>query len=289
MQPLSYVESYGGKAPGTGNRWSFQAESVPRLVVVIHTSEQANDIDPTDDADQLMRALQRPGTSGGPGKYYGSGYHAVTDLVPAGYHQIAPWHARTNSVPPLNSRALHVCVPERVSFSRTEWIDSGHVIFLARFIIDAHKTYGIPYRRLFVNDLKGHLGQDGHYNGPSGYCGHKDVSLAYALSDHTDPYPNFPWDYLDALLVHPAPNPDPDPDPVPLPPIEVEDDDVLEFWYNTDNPDKHYYALYVGGGKIYNFKSVPSMQAVRLKAVPKIPERKMPPEAFDAMTVAGAI
>lgn len=259
VDPIDYVASYGGKAPGTGNRWSYQAENVDRRVVIVHTSEQAEDVNQADDADQLMRALARAGTAGCP-QCYGAGYHAVTDILPVGYHQIAPWHARTNSVPPLNSRGLHVCIPERVAYTKGQWLSSGHLQVAAKFLRDAHDTYGIPFVRLTAADMRGHLDSQGHYNGPKGYCGHHDVSLAFGQSTHTDPDPNFPWDVFHALAVPP-------PDPIPIPPITGDEEMTPEIW-STAKRNRNLFVVSVVPPVSFAFRDVPTLDRITAAGFP---------------------
>lgn len=265
MKPISYVEM------GTG-RWRQQPENAQRLLVVIHDSEQAEDLDQTDDADQLMRALSRPGIAG---------YHAVTDCWPLGYHQIAPWHARVNGAPPMNEEALHICMPERIGYTAEQWIASGHVHAVASFLRDVRETYAIPFRRLQVGEMKADA--NGKYIGPMGYCSHYDVTRAFGKTTHTDPGPNFPWSFLASLLTPPEPQ------PTPPTIIDSEDEDVEpEVWISNDAAQTAS-ILYVGGGKCYEFASVSARDALldSTKTVPPFKPRRVPIGMINAVYPKG--
>lgn len=227
-------------------RWRQQPESTPRRLVVIHDSEQAEDLNQTDDADQLVSALSRPGIAG---------YHAVTDIAPAGYHQIAPWHARVNGAPPLNADALHVCIPERVAYTRDEWIRCGHIEVVAAFLRDAHDTFGIPLVRLTPEVMRPHL-VSGRYYGPGGYCEHVDVTKTWGQTTHTDLGKNFPRDVLDAMFTA---VPGPHPGPTPILNEEVEDDMETPCVWQAKDPRTGAFSdfvLYLGGGRCQRFASV---------------------------------
>lgn len=280
MNPVSYVAAYGGGPSGTGNRWQYQPEGVPRLVVVIHDSEQAEDLNQTNDAEQLMTALQRPGTSGAPGKLYGSGYHAVTDvyldvatgrLVPLGYHQIAPWHARVHAAPPLNEEALHVCIPERVSYTRQAWLASGHVEAVAMFVRDAGATYGIPLLKRTPAQLRA---------GARGYCGHVDVTNAWHETTHTDPGTNFPWDHLADLVVN-GPDPTPPPDwPIVEGALAMDVPVLLKTKAYPDGASDYVLAF---GGRVWGFANNQALTDTLVNANPKLMEQTISRGAMRAI------
>lgn len=286
MQPLSYVAAYGGTG-GNGDRWRYQAEDVPRLVVVIHTSEQADDLDQLNDAEQLMSALSRPGTSGTPPRQWGSCYHAITDvkagpnggLVAAGYHQIAPWHARVNAAPPLNEEALHVCMPEQVADSRATWLASGHVEAAAMFVRDAMATYGIHAVKLAPATMAPHL-SDGRYTGPTGYCGHVDVTNAWHQTTHTDPGKNFPWDHLADLVVD-GPDPTPPPDwPLVEGALAMTVPVLLKTKLYPDNASDFVLAF---GGAVWGFANNQALTDTLREANPKLVEQQISRGAMRAI------
>lgn len=232
MRPTFYKEMGAG-------RWRPQTNPV-RTHVVIHDSEQAEDINQADDADQLVTALSRPGIAG---------YHAVADCLPAGYIQVAPWSARVNGAPPLNEEALHICMPERVAYTREQWIRSGYIQIVAQFLKDANETYGIPLVRVRPAELRA---------GKRGYCGHVDVTETWHQTTHTDPGNNFPWDLL-ALCLFPTPGPSPYPDD--------EDEGVIDMEHPVVWSDEGQInnILYVGGGRCYHFNNNESFGICKAK------------------------
>ena len=246
-QRLGQRLSYGGQADGTGNRWYWPSArhpaTRPARGVVVHTSEQAEDANDADDAEQLCAALARPGTSGGPGAYYGAGYHDVSDIDPEGWWEIAPPTARTNSAPPLNGTWLHICIPERVALTRAQWLGPkrGHLRVVAAYIVTAARGHGFPPVRVTAAGLKA---------GARGYCGHHDVTLAFGQTTHTDPDPNFPWDVLAAdiaALIAPPPIPIP-------PPIQGDDEMTPEVW-STTNQIRNLFVVSLNPPKSYGFKT----------------------------------
>lgn len=96
-----------------------------------------------------------------------------------------------------NADGLHV---EHAGYARqtqAEWLDNYGRQMLersARAVALWCGAYDIPAVKLSGADLKA---------GKRGICGHADVSDAYPSTGHTDPGPNFPWDYyLERVRAH---------------------------------------------------------------------------------------
>ncbi|MFF0481062.1 N-acetylmuramoyl-L-alanine amidase [Streptomyces sp. NPDC004435] len=122
------------------------------------------------------------------------------------------WHA-----PGANSDGLGIELAGYARQSRAEWLDQyskGVLENAAKVVAGWCAKHKIPAVKLTASELKA---------GKRGICGHRDVSAAYRQTDHTDPGPNFPWDYFLARVnAHlkpskPAP-PKPAPKPTPKPP-----------------------------------------------------------------------
>lgn len=99
--------------------------------------------------------------------------------------------------PGANNQGLGIEHAGRASQNRTEWLDAFGKAMLERSAIAAAAwahAYGIPVVKLSPADLVA---------GKAGFCGHVDVTNAFHRSTHTDPGPNFPWDYyLQRVKAH---------------------------------------------------------------------------------------
>jgi N-acetyl-anhydromuramyl-L-alanine amidase AmpD len=121
------------------------------------------------------------------------------------------WHA-----PGANSDGLGIELAGYARQSRAEWLDQyskGVLDQAARVVAGWCLKHNIPAVKLTPSELKA---------GKRGLVGHRDVSAAYGQTDHTDPGPNFPWDYflgrVNAYLKPKAPAPSkPTPKPKPKP------------------------------------------------------------------------
>ncbi|KUL35736.1 hypothetical protein ADL12_19640 [Streptomyces regalis] len=107
------------------------------------------------------------------------------------------WHA-----PGTNSDGLGLELAGYARQSRAEWLDQyskGVLEQAAKVTADWCRKHSIPARKLTVAELKA---------GRRGIVGHRDVSAAYGQTNHSDPGPNFPWDYflsrVNALLNPPS-------------------------------------------------------------------------------------
>lgn len=116
------------------------------------------------------------------------------------------WHA-----PGSNSDGLGIELAGYARQSRAEWLDQyskGVLEQAAKVVAGWCEKHSIPAVKLSVAELKA---------GKRGLVGHRDVSAAYGQTDHSDPGPNFPWDYflarVNAILSPKKPTPAPAPSP----------------------------------------------------------------------------
>jgi hypothetical protein len=113
------------------------------------------------------------------------------------------WHA-----PGANSDGLGIELAGYARQSRAEWLDQyskGVLENAARVVAGWCLKHNIPARKLTPSELKA---------GKRGIVGHRDVSAAYGQTDHSDPGPNFPWDYfLGRVNAFMAPRPSAPPAP----------------------------------------------------------------------------
>lgn len=163
-------------------------DGFPRLLGV-HTSEgRWREMS----ADNLAMYQLRPEADGS--------YHIIIDAtgrtVRSNDDEFIPWAAGWTG----NRIALHVCLVGTSSFTRDEWLGRrAQLDALRRWVDHCSDQYGIPRRRLVGSAIK---------TPARGLCGHADISAAYGESDHWDPGPNFPYDYIEGDQA-PAPGPAP--------------------------------------------------------------------------------
>jgi len=87
-----------------------------------------------------------------------------------------------------NNEGLHLCVLGWAAQSREEWLSFPQQLDqVGREIAIWCKQEGIPADKLNAAQLK---------DGTWGVAGHGDVAQAWRETDHTDPGPNFPYDYV---------------------------------------------------------------------------------------------
>lgn len=94
------------------------------------------------------------------------------------------------AAPGLNSHGIQIELAGYARQSREEWLDEYGIRLLenaADVVAQYCVKYDIPPLKLTDEQLEA----DGH-----GIVGHDQVSRIFKRSDHTDPGPNFPWDYL---------------------------------------------------------------------------------------------
>jgi len=93
-----------------------------------------------------------------------------------------------------NNRGINWELAGFASQTREQWLDDFGVAMLGQIapIIRADAArYGIPLVRRSIAELKAFR---------PGVTSHNDLRLAFGVTSHTDPGPNFPWDYFMALL-----------------------------------------------------------------------------------------
>lgn len=119
----------------------------------------------------------------------GSAHYVVDpgEVVQVVFDSVIAWHAPPNP----HSIGVELCdalvSPEWDRAHRDRWQDANHVRMLrraSRLTARLALAYGVPIRRLTVDDLKA---------GREGICGHVDVSRAFGQSSHWDPGAMFPW------------------------------------------------------------------------------------------------
>lgn len=113
--------------------------------------------------------------------------HAITDayeLVVCAYDTVVCWHA------PPNTHSLGIEIECSLSNDgKGHWTLDSHQRKMrraAKWVAEKCKLHGIPIRKLTVAQLQANPSVEG-------ICGHRDVSLAFHQSTHTDPEIYFPW------------------------------------------------------------------------------------------------
>jgi len=94
-----------------------------------------------------------------------------------------------------NYRGINWELAGFASQTREQWLDPFGVAMLNRIapiIRSDSARYGIPHVRLSIAELRAFK---------PGLTSHNDLGIAFGGTDHTDPGPNFPWDYLLELLT----------------------------------------------------------------------------------------
>lgn len=114
---------------------------------------------------------------------------------------------------PGNYRGVNLELAGRANQIRGQWLDAygvGLFAQAAKVAANAMHRWGIPNRWCSLDDLRARR---------RGHTTHRDLGAVFGGSDHTDPGPNFPRDYV--LHVVQA---ELQPTPPPPPPTEQEDD-----------------------------------------------------------------
>lgn len=150
----------------------------PRLLVV-HTFEgQDLPVERMTDYQSGRLPHQRTGS-----------YHVVIDAAGRSGrendNEFIPWAGGWTG----NRIGLHVSLAGRAAFTREQWLDrQAQLDELVRWLRHESAANGIPLQPATVADIRG--------NG-RGVCSHADLSRAFPHeTDHTDPGPAFPWDYV---------------------------------------------------------------------------------------------
>lgn len=95
---------------------------------------------------------------------------------------------------PGNNRGINWEFAGFARQTRAQWLDAfGQAMFreAAPIIRADAKRFNIPLRRCTVADLRAFR---------PGVTSHNDLRLAFGVTDHTDPGPNFPWDVFLKIL-----------------------------------------------------------------------------------------
>lgn len=95
-----------------------------------------------------------------------------------------------------NSRSDQICCTGFAAWSRATWLShQGMLDRIARWLAERAQARGI---------LLDHIGSAGVANRASGVIGHGDYTIGAHDGTHTDPGPNFPWDFVinKARLFH---------------------------------------------------------------------------------------
>lgn len=150
--------------------------------LVLHTTEDGSLPDKPTSARGAAEYFTSP-TSGGSTNLVVGDLNCFRTLD----DDVIPWGA-----PPLNTHGIHVEHAGKAAWSRATWL-AFHRLTLRRSAykcaLRAH-AYGIPPRLLGPVEV--------HHLGPNppvgGVTTHAAVSLAFGLTNHTDPGPGFPLD-----------------------------------------------------------------------------------------------
>ena len=117
------------------------------------------------------------------------------------------------SGPTGNSNGIQIEMAGRAAQSRADWLDSYSRAMLERvaaLTADICKRHGIPARVLNDSQLA---------NGEAGITTHAAVSRVFGETDHTDPGPNFPWDFfMERVQAHASGTGGSVNEPAPAPP-----------------------------------------------------------------------
>lgn len=162
----------------------------PRLLVV-HTFEgQDLPVERMTDYQSGRLPHQRTGS-----------YHVVIDAAGRSGREnddeFIPWAGGYNG----NRVGLHVSLAGKAAFSRDDWLARApQLAELGRYLAHSGRLHAIPLQRVTaVGDPL-----------VRGVCGHVDLGRAWPKdTDHTDPGPSFPWDYVLGLAQRGDPRPAP--------------------------------------------------------------------------------
>jgi hypothetical protein len=175
--------------------------NLPVVRVVVHATSPGPNV-----AGTLASAA---GMATGTARYFqrrtaGGSAHYVIDI---GGEEVCVAEDRIAQHAPPNQNSIGIEICGQSYYTREQWL-SPHVLpaveRAARRARDVCDRHSIPWRRLTVEQVKA---------GEKGVCSHADVSEAFKLTDHTDPGPDFPFDWFMAAGA-----------PVPLPVLSEEDD-----------------------------------------------------------------
>lgn len=186
------------------SKWFGPGRTVPISLIVIHDMEAPEN---SATAENVARYFSTLPASNKASAHVCVDNNSAVRCVADGDRA---WHA-----PGANSQGLGIELAGYARQSSSEWLDaySKGVLNQAAVVVAGWCTkHGIPAKRLSVAEVKA---------GKKGICGHVDVSKAFGQSNHSDPGPNFPWDYFIKLVnskLHPVTSPPVAPKPAPSKP-----------------------------------------------------------------------
>jgi len=157
----------------------------PPLWLVIHTME-AQESSTT--AENTANYFANPGDGRNVSAHYCCDNNSIVQCV------LLKDSAWTVGNAPGNNRGINYELAGFASQTGAQWGDSFSTSMLQRVAplmrSDAAK-FGIPLKRCSVDDLV-------HFR--KGVTSHNDLRLAFGVTSHTDPGPNFPWTWFIDLL-----------------------------------------------------------------------------------------
>lgn len=167
----------------------------PPLWIVIHDMEE-------EETSQTAENVAQYFHTGAGGRSVSSHYTADNDsIVQCVMLADSAWTVGNKQG---NNRGINWELAGFGSQTRDQWLDSyGKAMFarIAPIIVSDAQRFGIPLRTLTDDQCRA--------NEP-GITSHWQMGRVFGGTDHTDPGPNFPWDYLMALLTGTAPAGDDD-------------------------------------------------------------------------------
>jgi len=145
--------------------------------LAVHTAEGATT------ADSLANFLANPTNQ--------VSYNTVCDDTTT--IQIVPYEQEAWAMLGGNPRADQICCTGFAAWSRDTWMaHRGMLDRIAQWLAHRAHARGIPLT---------HIGPQGVANRSKGVIGHYDYTIGAQDGTHTDPGPNFPWDYVIATAV----------------------------------------------------------------------------------------
>jgi hypothetical protein len=155
--------------------WSPNCDSrdgTPVIWLAVHTAEGATT------AASLSNFLADPNSQ--------VSYHAVCDDDTT--IQCVDYDSEAWAMLGGNCRSDQICCTGFAAWSTVEWMShQGMLDRIAAWLVERSAARGAPLS---------HIGPDGVSSRAKGIIGHHDYTIGAADGSHTDPGPNFPWDYV---------------------------------------------------------------------------------------------
>lgn len=158
-------------------RWYTAGRIAPIRLVVVHSMEAAEG---PQTAENVANYFRTTGTK--------ASAHVCVDNNSE--VRCVPDADTAWAAPGANADGLQLELAGYARQSRAQWLDDYSTALLKRAAVvtaDWCRRYNLPVKRLTRAELKA---------GRKGITQHVDVSAVYKRSDHTDPGPNFPWDFF---------------------------------------------------------------------------------------------